>query len=418
MSATTPFVGVRVFSDLSDNVVSIDARGTRGIGMVLPASAADTTLYPIGQPVVIDTSDATAVAALGEGLAKDAIAQINAEGVITNVIFARAQHSVLTDADAKLAAEISAVAGNAAAKTGIYALLDAGAITGYKPISIIAPGYTSQRTGSLKNAVATAIDTVKDQLIDCEGIVDATQSADADALNYAQDFKTSLGMTACYPAVMVDLGAGPVSRPMSASVAGAFMRRDKEVGTVFKAAWNRPLKGILGTTKIISYRDGDPDCQANALVQGGLLTVIEGTTLWGPYTTGRDATVKAYSSRKRIRTRRAIEAAILPALRAYNAEDYGAHAVALVTESLAQYCEEVKALGAIIDYQIVWARGLNTNTNMRDGILRLKLRFEELPELIDLQIFSSPQPEAFDVLASDIAVALQRLGNPNVIVSA
>jgi phage tail sheath protein FI len=100
------------------------------------------------------------------------------------------------------------------------------------------------------------------------------------------------------------------------------------------------------------------------------------------------------------------------------AEDYGAHAVALVTQSLATFCEEVKALGAIIDYQVVWDRKLNTNTNMRDGILRLKLRFEETPELIDLQIFASPQPEAFDVLAADVATALQRMGNPAVIVAA
>lgn len=51
MAATSPFAGVCVFSDIRDNVVSIDTRGSRGIGMVLPAPAADADVYPIGEAV-------------------------------------------------------------------------------------------------------------------------------------------------------------------------------------------------------------------------------------------------------------------------------------------------------------------------------------------------------------------------------
>jgi phage tail sheath protein FI len=414
MAGTTPFVGVRVFSDLKSNIVSIDARDATTIGMVMPAPAADADIYPLDTPVVIDTEDSDKVAALGVGLALDAINQITSEGVIVNVVFVRVQHSLGTDPAAKLAAETGAIVGSSALKTGVWALLDAETITGYKPGIIIAPGYTSQRTGNLKNAVATAISTVKDMLVDCIGITDATATSDADALTYAQDFKTVLGMVACYPAVIVELGGEQVTRPMSPHVAGAIVRRDKEVGTPYKAAWNRPLKGILGPSKTISYRDGDPSCQANVLVQGGLATVIEGSTLWAPYTTATDSTVAAYRSLKRIRTRRAIEAAIMPAMRAYLSDDVGAHGVTLVTQSLSLFCEDVKTLGAIIDYEIVWKRALNNNTNLRDGIIRLKLRFEETPDLVDLQIYTEPQPEAFDVLADQIAAALQAMGNASV----
>ncbi|TPQ47543.1 phage tail protein, partial [Prosthecomicrobium hirschii] len=175
---------------------------------------------------------------------------------------------------------------------------------------------------------------------------------------------------------------------------------------------------ILGLSTPISYRDGDAGCQANLLVQAGIATVIENTTLWAPFTTATDATVKAYRSIKRIRTRRSIEKAIQPAMRAYLSEDLGPHLVLLITEALSQACSERKALGALVDYEIVWKRGINTNTTLRDGILRLKLRFEETPDLVDLQIFSEPQPEAFDVLAGEIAAALQRMGNPNVTVAA
>jgi phage tail sheath protein FI len=418
MSATSPFVGVRVFSDLRSNVVSIDTRDSTAIGMVLPAPAADTALFPLDQVVLIDTEDTELVAELGAGLALDAVNQIVSEGITANILFVRVQHSVLTDVDAKLAAEMGAIVGSAAAKTGVYALLDAKAQVGIEPGFIIAPGYTNTRPGNLKNPVAAAIDTVAAQIVDCMGVVDCTLTNQAAAITYASDFATSLNMIAAYPAVQVMLGGQIVTRPMSPHIAAAHVRRDKETGTPFKAAWNRPLKGILGLSTPISYRDGDPACQANLLVQAGIATVIENTTLWAPFTTATDATVKAYRSIKRIRTRRSIEKAIQPAMRAYLSEDLGPHLVLLITEALSQACSERKALGALVDYEVVWKRGINTNTTLRDGILRLKLRFEETPDLVDLQIFSEPQPEAFDVLAGEIAAALQRMGNPNVTVAA
>ena len=48
----------------------------------------------------------------------------------------------------------------------------------------------------------------------------------------------------------------------------------------------------------------------------------------------------------------------------------------------------------------------------------MKLRFEETPELIDLGIYTEPMPEAFDILAENIAAALEALGDPNIRVEA
>jgi phage tail sheath protein FI len=417
MVATAPFVGVRVFSDLSSNIVTIDARDSTVIGMVTPAPEADVEAFPLDTPVAIDPEDSELVNKLGDGLARDAVSQILSEGVIPTLVFSRSAHATEGTDDAKLAADIGAIAGTAAAKTGVYSLLEAQAVTGYKPGLIIAPGYTSQRIGNLKNAAAVSINVVKDILVDCVGIVDATQTNDAAALAYAADFNTALGMVACYPAVEVSIGGETVSRPMSPHVAAAIVRRDKEVGTPFKAAWNRPLKGILGLTKSISYRDGDPSCQANTLVQGGLGTVINGSLLWAPFTTATDPTVSAYRSLKRIRTRRAIEARFAPTLRAYLSEDIGPHLVTLLSQTLANYCADAQALGGIIGYEIVWSKALNAGLNLREGVLRLKLRFEEGADLVDLQIFTEPQPEAFDVLGDQIAAALQNLGNANITIA-
>ena len=57
MSATTPFVGVRVFSDLRQTVASIDTRDSTVIGLTLPAPLADNTAFPLNEPVALSLDD-------------------------------------------------------------------------------------------------------------------------------------------------------------------------------------------------------------------------------------------------------------------------------------------------------------------------------------------------------------------------
>ena len=185
MSATVPNVGVRVFSDLTPTIASIDARQTYAY-MCLPAPNADAQIE-VDRPTVIPTSDPEKVALLGDGVAKDAIAQIAAEGITTDVIFSRAAEG------ADEAAQLGHIAGNAANKTGVWSALEALSETGLEPGLIIAPGYTSQRPGNAANPVLTAADAVCDRIIDCMAIGDAggatreaAQTAAADFANLAQ----------------------------------------------------------------------------------------------------------------------------------------------------------------------------------------------------------------------------------------
>jgi phage tail sheath protein FI len=411
MSATTPFVGVRVFSDLRQTVASIDTRDSTVIGVTLPAPLADNTAFPLNEPVALSIDDAEQIALLGDGLALDTINQILSEGIVTDISFVRVAHSTLTDPAAKAAAELSNIVGSAGAKTGVWAQLEAKDHIGLEPGLLIAPGFTSSRPGNAANPVVVAMDAICTRIIDCMAIVDTPGTTREAAAEYAADFAASLNVIAMYPQANVWLG-GDVIRPLSPHVAAAIVRRDKEVGNPYKAAWNRPLVGIRGLSQRVPYRDGDTSTDANFLVQNGVGTVIENKVLWAPFTTATDPTIKGYRSIKRIRTRRSIEKAMLRPLRQYMSEDLGPHLVTLIVQALEEACEERQALKAIIDYQLIWDRKLNPNTFLRDGGLRLKLNFEETPDLTDLQIYSEPQPEAFDVLASSIADALAALGNP------
>lgn len=411
MSATTPFVGTRVFSNLSDTIAAIDTRDSTVIGLCLPLpniAAADNTKIPLDEPFRISMDDPATIAMLGAGLAQDTINQIASEGIVTDIAFVRAK------AAADLEAQVGHIVGSQSQKTGIFALLEAKDELKLEPGCLLAPGYTSQRLGGAKNPVAMAMDTICSLIIDCLGYVDAPASSREAAAEYAADFATSLNMVAMYPAARVYLDGQDVVRPLSPHAAAAMVRRDKEVGNPFKAAWNRPLKGVRGPSQRVTYRDGDTSSDANFLNQNGLGTVIEGSLLWAPYTTATDPTVRAYRQIKRIRTRRSIEKAMLRALRQYASEDVGPHLVQLIARSLSEACEERRVLGAIIAFEILYSKGLNPGTFLRDGGLRLKLRFEETPALTDLQIYTEPQPEAFDVLSAAIAASLATLGGSNI----
>lgn len=406
MSATTPNVGVRVFSDLTPTIASIDARVSY-IGVALPCPDGDVSIEK-HRPIAINTSDTELITKLGAGAARDTITQIASEGISTDIIFVR------TDDDADIETQIGMVAGSPVDKTGAWALLEAKSEIGLEPGLIIAPGFTSQRLGDAANPVATAFDAICDLIIDCMGITDTVETDRAAAALNAADFATSLNMIAMYPSALVTIDGENVTRPLSPHMAAAMLRRDAEVGNPYKAAWNRPLKGIRGVSQRASYQDGRTDHDANFLVQNGVGTVIENKLLWAPYSTATDPTTRAYRSIKRIRTRRSIEKALLRALRTFNAADLGPHTVTLIYQSVAEACMERVNLGALIDYELVWDRKLNPNTVLRDGGLRVKLRFEETPDLTDLQIYTEPQPEAFDILAGRIAQALNALGNPNI----
>lgn len=413
MSGTTDFVGVRVFSDLSSTVAKIDTRDSTVIGITLPAPAADAGRYPLNTKVRISTDDVEAIADLGAGLLQDTVSQIVSEGIVTNLSIVRVQHSVLSDANAKLEAELNAIVGSAGAKTGVWAHCENMAGDDSYPGILIAPGYTSQRISSAANPVMTAMDGVCTRLIDCLAMGDTPTTNVAAALQWADDFAASMNVVGMYPNALVNLGSGTVTRPLSPHLAAATVRRDAQAGNPFKAAWNRPLTGILGPSAPVTYRDGDASSEANELNQGGVGTVIEGKLLWAPFTTAQDPTTKGWRSIKRIRTRRAIEKAMLRPLRKYLSEDVTPHMVTLIFRSLDQYLGDLVALGALIDYEVIWSPSLNPATLLEAGGMRVKARFAETPDLTDLQIYTEPQPEAFDVLAAAIASAINSLGRPN-----
>lgn len=410
MSAVVPNVGTRVFSDLSPTVASIDARQTFP-SLALPAPNADNSIEK-DRPYAISTEDSETIALLGEGVAKDTITQFASTGISTDIIFVRC------DDDPDEDTQLGHIAGDAALKTGSWAIPEALGEIGLEAGLILSPEYTHQRPGGVANPVLTSHEAICGKIIDCFAVGDAGSADREGAALAAADFATARNILMGWPRVKVWKNGADATAPMSVFWAAQILKRDAEVGNRYKAAWNKPLVGIRGTEHVVSHRDGDPTSDSNYLCQAGIGTVIEGKQLWAPFTTATDPTTRDYRSIKRIRTRRSIEKSFLRAMRKYNADDLGAHLATLIYNTMAEACDDRQAINAIIDYELIWDRKLNSNTSLRDGSLMTKMRFEETPELVDLGIYTEPQPEAYNLLADNIAAALEALGNPNIRVEA
>ncbi|MFN3440967.1 MAG: phage tail sheath family protein [Rhizobium rosettiformans] len=418
MSGTTDFVGVRQFSNLRSTVAKIDTRDSTVIGLVSPAPLADNTAFPLDEPVTLSLDNSEQIELLGAGLVRDTVDQILSEGIVTDIAFVRTAHSADADPQVKLAAEINSIVGSAGSKTGVWALLEAKSHIKIEPGCIIAPGYMAHRLGDAANPVVAAARTVADRIIDCMVIADTPSTSIEDAIEWAEDFATALNVIGMYPGGVVNLGAGNVIRPLSANVAAAMVRRDKETGGPYKAFWNRALQGVLGPSVPVGYTDGDISSEANQLAQAGVGSIIEGNLLWAPFTTATDPTVNSWRSIKKIRTRRAVEKAMLRPMRQYVSEDITPHVVSLIYRAADQFLSDLKTLGAIIDYELIWSKSLNPSSLLEAGGLRVKMRWAETPDLVDLQLYDEPMPEAFDVLNAAIAAALSQLGLSNIRVTA
>jgi len=126
------------------------------IGLVGTAPDADSERFPINDPVLIFTDDASAVADLGEdGTLAAQIGLINAQlgefQVAARVVIIRVAEG---DDDEET---LTNLVGNSSLKTGIHALRLAGPKLGVVPRLLAVPGYTYQReTGVATLTIGTA----------------------------------------------------------------------------------------------------------------------------------------------------------------------------------------------------------------------------------------------------------------------
>ncbi|MFV2946419.1 phage tail sheath subtilisin-like domain-containing protein [Pseudomonas japonica] len=318
--------------------------------------------------LVLITSEREAIAAFGAG---SAIAKA------CQAIYTRAKAVIVACGVAKVAdaaEQTSAIIGGVLAdgnRTGMQALLDGKSRFNAQPRLLAVPKHSATQ------AVGTALVALADKLR-AIAIIDGPNTTDEAALAYAENFGAKR-------AFMVDPGVqywdttanATVDAPASAWVAGLFAWTDNEYG-FWASPSNKEFVGITGTTRPVEFLDGDETCRANLLNNAFVATIIrdDGYRLWGNRTLSSDP---KWSFVTRVRTMDIVMDAILYGHKWAVDRSITATYVKDVTEGLEAFMRDLKAQGAIINFEVFADPELNTASQLEQGKVYWNIRFTDVP---------------------------------------
>lgn len=311
---------------------------------------------------------------------REAIAAFGPNSAITKAckaIYTKAKAVIVAIGVPKLedaALQTSAIIGGVLAsgqRTGLQALLDGKSLFNAQPRLLVAPGHTATQ------AVATALDSLA-QKLRAIGILDGPGTTDEAAMLYADNFG-SRNLFMVDPGVQywdTDLSK-TVDAPGSAWAAGLFAWTDAEYG-FWASPSNKEFTGITGTTRAVEYLDGDETCRANLLNNANIATIIrdDGYRLWGNRTLSSDP---KWAFVTRVRTlfilMDAVQAGHKWAVDRSITKTY----VKDVTDGLDAFMRDLKAQGAIINFEVYPDTELNTASQISQGKVYWRIRFTDVP---------------------------------------
>ncbi|MCU1722437.1 phage tail sheath family protein [Pseudomonas sp. 5P_5.1_Bac1] len=318
--------------------------------------------------LVLITSEREAVAAFGPASAITAACR---------AIYTRAKAVIVACGVAKLvdpAEQTSAIIGGVLAdgkRTGLQALLDGKSRFNAQPRLLVTPKHSAAQ------AVGTALVALADKLRGI-AIIDGPNTTDEAALDYAENFGAKR-------AFLVDPGVqywdtstdATVNAPASAWVAGLFAWTDNEYG-FWASPSNKEFVGITGVTRPVEFLDGDETCRANLLNNANITTIIrdDGYRLWGNRTLSSDP---KWAFVTRVRTMDIVMDAILYGHKWAVDRSITATYVKDVTEGLENFMRDLKAQGAIINFEVFADPELNTASQLEQGKVYWNIRFTDVP---------------------------------------
>lgn len=154
---TQPTVGISI-TKLQNEPRAVLTSDMSVVGIVGTAPDADAGTFPLNTPVLMFSDDATMLSELGDdGTLVDALASIGLQlGELQNavkVVVIRVTEGMTDDAT------ITNILGSQSAKTGLWALAEAGHLVKVQPRLICVPGYTAQTKVGLATPVIAAAGT-------------------------------------------------------------------------------------------------------------------------------------------------------------------------------------------------------------------------------------------------------------------
>jgi len=344
------------------------------IGLVGTAPDADAAVLPLNTPVLFTGSPSALKKAIYPDGAADGGTLLDAVNMIhgiTNPVMV-----VVRAEDPGGGAVASALIGDATDRTGVYALLNAKAVTGIQPRLLCAPapdGYTYTDGAITAAPLATALCSVAERLR-AAAMIDGPNTNAVEAGQAINSIGNKRGF-------LVDPWVQNLSgneMPVSALVAALFSKRDNSDGFNWTPS-NTVIDNISGTSRPIDFTMGDAACEADILAGLHVNTIIreDGYRLWGVRTAQTTDSNWFQISRVRIADLIAdsIQAAHLWAIDRPITKRY----VEDVVDGVNTYLRSLKARSIIYDGD-AWADPeLNTAADLNEGHLTVSFDFVDHP---------------------------------------
>src|SRR5438093_1248684 len=132
------------------------------IGLIGPASAADTDTFPIDTPVKVYSNDTVTLNKLGDaGYLTDAVNGVNDQlgelDAAATLVIVRTPEGTDPDPAIRVQQTIGKIMGSSVDGTGVHAFLKSPELLAVTPRVICAPGYTGQMATSLSTLNLTLV---------------------------------------------------------------------------------------------------------------------------------------------------------------------------------------------------------------------------------------------------------------------
>jgi len=365
---------VNASAEASALVLAALPEGASGAGLArardylsLTGGAAEP--FPLNVPTLIAGSRTEAARLGTAGTLPDAL-----EGIFDQigavVVVVRVEEGV--DEQSTMVNVVGGVNSTTGQLEGLHALVGAESVVGFSPRVLLAPGFTHQRDQGLRNAVVAEMIGIADRMR-AVIIADGPNTTDDAAQQYANDW----GSARVYmvdPWVKVLRSDGSyVDQPPSPRAAGIIAKIDNDLGFWWSPS-NKPIVGIVGTSRPVDFSLGDANARANLLNEGGIATIIrqDGYRLWGNRTLTDDTKWMFLSVR---RTADMINDSILRAHLWAVDRNITTTYVDDVTEGVNAYIAGLKAQGAVLGGRCWPDPDLNTPANIQQGKVYFNFEF-------------------------------------------
>lgn len=405
---TTQFLHGTETIELNDGVRPVKTAASAPIFLVGTAEDADPTVFPLNTPVLLAASPRLAQGLGATGTLLGAISQIYAEGGAAVIVVRVASSTVR-------ATQLANVIGSPTNNTGVYAALNAQSLTGVRPKTFIAPGFTSDRPLNSAtppvpspNPVVAAMLTVATKL---RGRVyaDAPSTSDADALAYRNDW-TDARVVVFYPAVEIwdETSAAYVAAPASASMAGLTSRVHNENGFWFSPS-NFPFNGVGGVSVPINYTN-DPNDQADILNSNQIVLTMSapnngypGWRRWGNATCSNDPEWVFEA----VRTTADMIYEAVQAVEAWAVDKPpSAQLLREMAQSVQAYLDYMTYLGALVGGRVWLDPERNTPQQTSQGIWAWDFDPEPVAPMEHIQNYAHRNQDYYTALVAAVSAAL------------